>query len=89
MIKRLTLLKLAILTSFACTVYIATGQPVAKQGNQWIVYFDKYTQHQYGAITSSDLVNWTEISDRLELPKGIRHGTVLPITKNELDKLLR
>lgn len=31
MIKRLTLLKLSILTSFACTVFIATAQPVAKQ----------------------------------------------------------
>ncbi|OQP66455.1 beta-galactosidase [Niastella vici] len=69
--------------------YWAEGPTVLRQGNRWIVYFDKYREHQYGAITSSDLVNWTEISDKLELPKGIRHGTVLPITKKELDKLLK
>jgi predicted GH43/DUF377 family glycosyl hydrolase len=69
--------------------YWAEGPTVLKKDNQWIVYFDKYTQHQYGAITSSNLVNWTEISDKLQMPKGIRHGTVLPITKNELDKLLK
>jgi beta-xylosidase len=69
--------------------YWAEGPTVLKKGSQWIVYFDKYTQHQYGAITSNDLVNWTEISDRLEMPKGIRHGTIIPITKKELDKLLK
>lgn len=69
--------------------YWAEGPTVLKQGNQWIVYFDKYTQHQYGAITSSDLVHWTEISDKLVMPKGIRHGTVVPITQKELDKLLK
>jgi predicted GH43/DUF377 family glycosyl hydrolase len=69
--------------------YWAEGPTVLKQGKQWIVYFDKYTEHQYGAITSNDLVNWTEISDKLVMPKGIRHGTVLTITQNELQQLLK
>jgi predicted GH43/DUF377 family glycosyl hydrolase len=69
--------------------YWAEGPTVLKQGKQWIVYFDKYTEHQYGAITSNDLVNWTEISDKLVMPKGIRHGTVLSITKKELQQLLK
>jgi hypothetical protein len=69
--------------------YWAEGPTVLKKGSQWIIYFDKYTQHQYGAITSNDLVSWTEISDRLEMPKGIRHGTVLAITQKELDKLIK
>jgi len=56
-------------------------------GAQWVVYFDKYTQHKYGAIESSDLKTWTEVSDKLEMPKGIRHGTVLKITEGELNKL--
>jgi hypothetical protein len=68
--------------------YWAEGPTVLKQGNQWIVYFDKYTQHQYGAITSADLVNWTDVSEKLEMPKGIRHGTVVAITQKELNKLL-
>lgn len=67
--------------------YWAEGPTVLKQGNQWIVYFDKYRDHQYGAITSSDLVNWTEISEKLVMPKGIRHGTVLAITRKELQLL--
>ncbi|HEY8896688.1 MAG TPA: glycoside hydrolase family 43 protein [Niastella sp.] len=68
--------------------YWAEGPTVLKVGNQWIVYFDKYTEHKYGAISSTDLANWTEVSDKLEMPKGIRHGTVLPVTEKELKKLL-
>jgi hypothetical protein len=67
--------------------YWAEGPTVLKMSNQWIVYFDKYTQHQYGAIQSTDLKKWTDVSDKLVMPKGIRHGTVFTVTKDELAKL--
>lgn len=68
--------------------YWAEGPTTIKTGNQWLVYFDKYTEHKYGAVQSSDLKNWTDVSDRIELPKGLRHGTVLSITSKELKELL-
>ncbi len=68
--------------------YWAEGPTVINTGSKWIVYFDKYTQHQYGAIESTDLKTWTDISDKLVMPKGIRHGTVFTITKDELAKLI-
>lgn len=67
--------------------YWAEGPTAIKIGNQWIVYFDKYTQHAYGAVASTDLLNWTDISDKVTFPKGIRHGTVFTITKQEFIKL--
>ncbi len=67
--------------------YWAEGPTVLKIGNRWVVYFDKYTQHKYGAIASTDLINWTDVSDKLKVPNGLRHGTVLTITKAELEKL--
>jgi hypothetical protein len=69
--------------------YWAEGPTAFRLGNKWIVYFDKYRDHRYGAIESSDLVNWTEISEKISLPQGIRHGTILKITKSELQALLR
>lgn len=69
--------------------YWAEGPTVLRMNNQWIVYFDKYTQHQYGAIVSPDLKQWTDISASIELPAGIRHGTIFSVTKKELDKLLK
>ncbi|SEO06497.1 Alpha galactosidase A [Mucilaginibacter gossypiicola] len=67
--------------------YWAEGPTAIKIGNKWTVYFDKYMDHHYGAVQSADLKNWTDISDQLTMPKGIRHGTVLTITQQELRKL--
>ncbi|MDF2192878.1 glycoside hydrolase family 43 protein [Paraflavitalea sp. CAU 1676] len=67
--------------------YWAEGPTVIKIGANWIVYFDKYTEHKYGAITSTDLITWTDISDKVTFPKGLRHGTVFTVTQEEF-KLL-
>ncbi len=67
--------------------YWAEGPTVIKTGNEWIVYFDKYTKHSYGAVSSPDLINWTDVSDRISFPQGTRHGTVLKITRPEFEKL--
>jgi hypothetical protein len=69
--------------------YWAEGPTAINTGNQWIVYFDKYRDHQYGAVVSTDLINWTDISDKIKMPVGARHGTVFIITKNELALLLK
>lgn len=67
--------------------YWAEGPTVLRLGSQWIVYFDKYTMHTYGAVTSTDLVKWTDISDKVGFPKGARHGTVFRISAAEFDRI--
>jgi GH43 family beta-xylosidase len=67
--------------------YWAEGPTVLRINGNWIVYFDKYTEHKYGAISSPDLTNWTDISDKLSFPKGLRHGTVFTITQEEFTRL--
>ena len=63
--------------------YWAEGPTAIKFKGQWIVYFDKYTQHKYGAIVSTDLQTWTDVSDSMVFPKGLRHGTVFAISAEE------
>jgi hypothetical protein len=67
--------------------YWAEGPTALQIGQKWIVYFDKYRNHKYGAITSTDLKTWTDISDQVQLPAGIRHGTVFKVTAAEYEKL--
>jgi len=67
--------------------YWAEGPTSLKIGNAWIVYFDKYRDHQYGAVESTDLKNWTDVSDKISLPKGIRHGSIFVISKEEFERL--
>lgn len=67
--------------------YWAEGPTSIKVNAQWIVYFDKYIDHQMGAVASSDLTNWTDISDKVSFPEGVRHGTVFKVSKAVFDKL--
>ena len=67
--------------------YWAEGPTAMRTDSSWIVYFDKYTERKYGAIESADLVNWKDISDKISLPKGTRHGTIFELTKEQLEKL--
>jgi hypothetical protein len=67
--------------------YWAEGPTILRLGDQWVVYFDKYTEHKYGAVVSPDLKDWTDISEQVEVPKGMRHGTIFTVTTKELEKL--
>ena len=69
--------------------YWAEGPTAIYTGKEWIVYFDKYTEHTYGAVVSPDLKNWQDISAKIKFPQGTRHGTVLKISQQELDALLK
>jgi hypothetical protein len=68
--------------------YWAEGPSAIKIGNRWIVYFDKYREHRYGAVASSDLKQWEDISAQVQFPQGVRHGTVLRVSQPVLAKLL-
>jgi beta-xylosidase len=52
------------------------------------VYFDAYMEHRMRAMRSPDLEHWEDISDQLSFPEGIRHGSVLPVSRNVLDRLI-
>ena len=67
--------------------YWAEGPTAVKIGGQWVVYFDKYTEKKYGAVTSPDLVHWKDNSDAVSFPKGARHGTVLKISRKEWERM--
>jgi hypothetical protein len=67
--------------------YWAEGPTTVKINNKWVVYFDKYREHKYGAITSTDLINWTDISDKISVPSGIRHGSILTVNESVFNLL--
>lgn len=66
--------------------YWAEGPTAIKIHSRWIVYFDKYIDHKYGAVTSTDLESWEDISDTISFPEGTRHGTVFAITQKEFEQ---
>lgn len=44
------------------------------------LYFDAYTEHHYSALRSRDLRNWENMTSKLSMPEGIRHGTAFAVS---------
>jgi hypothetical protein len=65
------------------------GPTCLKIGKFCYVYYDAYRKHRYGAMRTKDFKTWENVSDKLEVPKGMRHGTVLTVSSDVLDKLLQ
>lgn len=57
----------------------AEGPSIIRTPGRWIIYFDKYRDKKYGAIASTDLQSWQDISAEVNFPPGTRHGTVLKV----------
>jgi len=74
--------------SEAITTNWVEGPSVMKINDDWIVYFDRYTKHQMGAVISSDLINWTDISDKIDFPEGTRHGTIFKVKQRVLNTII-
>jgi len=67
--------------------YWAEG-PTALEVNDFVyVYFDKYTEHKYGAVRSKNMKDWEDVSDKVTFPDGVRHGTAFKVS-NEIFKNL-
>jgi predicted GH43/DUF377 family glycosyl hydrolase len=64
------------------------GPTVTNINGNWVVYFDRYTESKMGAVSSSDFVNWTDITDQLSFPEGTRHGTIFTVKRLVLNNLL-
>lgn len=65
----------------------AEGPAPIVVGDTIIIYFDKYRNHSYGAIASTDCRTWNDISERINLPSGVRHGTIFAVNKSVVEKL--
>jgi hypothetical protein len=68
--------------------YWAEGPSALRVGNRWIVYFDRYREHRYGALSSPDLRTWGDITGQLKMPDGMRHGTAFRVPLPDAERLL-
>lgn len=70
------------------SIHWVEGPSAVRIGEEFLVYFDHYTAPQYyGALRSSDLVHWKDVSSEVHFPKGTRHGTVLRVSQEFLATL--
>lgn len=67
--------------------YWAEGPTSLYHEGQWTVYFDKYRKHAFGAVQSSDLNQWKDISDQISFPEGARHGSIFWVDRTVYEAL--
>lgn len=63
------------------------GPTALRVGDDWLVYFDVYREKHYGAMRTRDWVNWEDVTDRISLPAGVRHGTMIVVPRALVDAL--
>ncbi len=70
------------------TVSWVEGPSAIRIGDAYFVYFDHYARpHYYGAVRSKDLKTWEDVSKRMQFPPGHRHGTVIRVPREVVDRL--
>ncbi|MBR5715495.1 MAG: arabinosidase [Bacteroidales bacterium] len=57
-------------------------------GNEWIIYFDQYHPQEYGAVSTRDFLTFTPIPERISVPANHKHGTIVQITRPQLDAII-
>lgn len=63
------------------------GPCAIQVGDEWIIYFDVYREARFGAVSTKDFRTFTPIDDRISLPQGHKHGTIIKIKESVLQKM--
>jgi hypothetical protein len=64
------------------------GPSVVKSGDEWLIYFDAYQAKSYGAVSTGDFKTFDNISDRISIPEGHKHGTIFKVNENILKGIM-
>lgn len=57
------------------------GPMTARTGDALVCYYDVYKEGRWGAALTRDMVGWEDVSDRLTMPAGARHGSLLRVPR--------
>lgn len=72
------------------TANFTEGPSVAKlPHNQWLIYYDAYREKKYGAMRTTDFMTFTDVSAKVSVPVGHKHGTIFMVPRKTLKNLLQ
>jgi len=69
------------------TVFKTEGPTVAKVGPDYLIYYDSYGDAKYGAAKTSDFKTFEDVSSRISLPVGHKHGTIFKVNEKIVEAL--
>lgn len=63
------------------------GPTVTKVGEDYLIYFDMYREKIYGAMRTSDFIDFLDINGEITVPAGHKHGTITKVPASVLEGL--
>jgi hypothetical protein len=69
------------------TPHLTEGPAVFQVEHEWLMIFDHFLDHAYGASRSADLLHWRPTTDDCRFPPGARHASVVPVSREHLARL--
>ena len=68
--------------------HLSEGPTVLKKDGKWLIYYDNYGEKNYKAVETVDFKTFKDVSNKIQLPEGHKHGTITTISKKVYQKLL-
>jgi hypothetical protein len=63
------------------------GPSVVKLKDEWLIYFDSYQKKIYEAVSTKDFVHFENVTAKVKVPAGHKHGTIVTIKRKYLKPL--
>lgn len=63
------------------------GPSAVSFGEETIVFFDQYRLGMYGAVATRDFGHWYVATDRISIPEGANHGSIISIDEATYSRL--
>jgi hypothetical protein len=73
----------------AFTGALTEGPAVVHTAREWLIYYDDYGKKRFGAAATTDFTTFTDASDRIKVPEGHKHGTIVQVSRKNLRQLQR
>ncbi|HSC55042.1 MAG TPA: glycoside hydrolase family 43 protein [Phnomibacter sp.] len=71
------------------TEQFTEGPNTVKLKDEWYIYFDSYKKKTYEAVKTKDFINFTNAATEVQVPEGHKHGTIVPVKKKTVKKLIK
>ena len=64
------------------------GPSVVKVKDDWLIYYDSYRKKIYEASATKDFIKFENVTNKIKIPEGHKHGTIIMIKKKALKRFL-
>ena len=65
------------------------GPSVVKVKDEWLIYYDSYRKKTYEVMSTKNFASFTNITAKVKVPQGHKHGTIFSVKKKVVNKLLK